>query len=87
MCLPPVNSFMASASASIDSISKLFVGSSCKRHRISSLSGFQKAVERRLHCYRTFARPFPRVEKLGMKSLPMPIGSFFCPIGQFGSRH
>ena len=44
MCLPPVNSFMASASASIDSISKLFVGSSCKRHRISSISGFQKAV-------------------------------------------
>ena len=39
--LPPVNSFMASASASIDSISKLFVGSSCKRHCMSSLSGFQ----------------------------------------------
>ena len=32
----------------------------------------------------TFARPFPRVEKLGMKSLPMPIGSFVCLIGQFG---
>ena len=31
-----------------------------------------------------FARPFPRLEKLGMKSLPMPIASFVCLIGQFG---
>ena len=34
--LPPVNSLMASARASMDSMSKLFVGSSCNNNNVTS---------------------------------------------------
>ena len=41
--LPPVNSFMASARASIDSMSKLFVGSSCDKNDREVSIAYQKS--------------------------------------------